>query len=300
MSLSKRIDRLKEEKNAVILAHNYQIQEVQEVADFLGDSLGLSIEASETDADVIVFCGVDFMAESAKILSPEKTVLLPEPGAKCPMAAMCDPGSIAQMREQYPEAAVVGYVNTSAESKAEMDCCCTSANAVKVVKAMEEDRIIFVPDNNLGRYVKRSVKEKEVILFPGFCPTHQSFTPGQIARLKEEHPEAEVIVHPESRPEVIDHADFVGSTSGLIKRVHESDAEEFIIGTEMGIISRLKRECPDKTYYELPSAVCPPMKMIDLESVVNSLEHMETVIDLDPETIKRARIPLERMTKIGR
>lgn len=291
---------MKQDKNAVILAHNYQIPEVQEIADFVGDSLGLSIEASQTDADIIVFCGVDFMAESAKILSPEKTVLLPEAGAKCPMAAMCDPGSIMHMKEEYPDAAVVGYVNTSAESKAEMDYCCTSANAVKVVQSIDEDRVIFVPDNNLGRYVKRSVTDKEVILFPGFCPTHQSFTPAQISKLKEAHPGVEVLVHPESRPEVIEKADFVGSTSGIIRRVHESDAKEFIVGTEMGIISRLKRERPDKAYYELPSGICPPMKMIDLDSVVNSLEKVETVIELDLEIIERAGIPLERMTQIGR
>jgi quinolinate synthase len=300
MDILKRIKKLKNQRNAVILAHNYMVAEVQEAADYVGDSLGLSITASKVDADVIVFCGVDFMAESAKILSPEKTVIHPESGAKCPMAAMCTPDALLDMKKKYPGAKVVGYVNSSAECKAEMDLCCTSANAVKVVKSLEAEKVIFVPDCNLGQYVQRFVPDKEIILWPGFCPTHQGITPEQIKSLKAEHPSAIFMAHPECRPEIIDIADFVGSTNGMINFVAETDADEVIVGTELDMVYPLSKKAPNKKFYWLPSAICPTMKMITLNSIIRSLEHMEYKVELSKETIERARLPLERMTQIGR
>jgi len=300
MDILKRIQDLKEMRNAVILAHNYQVPEVQDIADHLGDSLGLSITASNTDAEVIVFCGVDFMAESAKILSPKKTVILPHSEAKCPMAAMCTPKMIREMKEKYPEAKVVGYVNSSAECKAEMDLCCTSANAVKVVASLEASQVIFVPDRNLGQYVQRFMPEKEIILWPGFCPTHQGITPDQVNGIKNEHPDAVFLAHPECRPDVIDIADFVGSTQGMVDFVSDTVSNEIIVGTELDMTYRLRKEAPDKTFYHLPMAVCPTMKMISLESIALSLENMTPTIELSPEIIEKASIPLERMTQIGR
>lgn len=299
MDLPQRIEELKEERNAVILAHNYQLPEVQEVADYTGDSLGLSIKASEAKAEVIVFCGVDFMAESAKILSPSKKVLLPEWGAKCPMAAMCTPEAIREKRREFSQASVVGYVNTSAACKAEMDYCCTSANAVKVVESVDADQIIFVPDMNLGQYVQRFT-DKRIILWPGFCPTHQAITPQMVRLEKQRHPEAAFIAHPECRPEVIDMADFVGSTSQMIDFVAGTDRREVIVGTESDMIYRLKGEAPHIEYHPLPVAVCPTMKMITVESIRHSLESLTPSVELDEEVINRAKVPLSRMTEIGR
>lgn len=299
MDVRERIEELKEEKNAIILAHNYQVREVQEVADYVGDSFGLSLRASETDAEVIVFCGVDFMAESAKLLSPSRTVLLPEMEARCPMAAMCTADAIAEMRARYPKAAVVGYVNTSADCKAEMDYCCTSANAVKVVKSVPQDQVIFAPDMNLGRYVQRFV-DKEIILWPGFCPTHQAITVEQISSEMEKLPGAVVIVHPECRPEVIDRADFVGSTEQMIRYVKDSPIKEFIIGTEVDIVNRLAKEAPAGSYNTLGSAVCPTMKMTSPRSILQALERMAPTIELSSETMRRASVPLRRMIEIGK
>jgi len=300
MDIRERIEELKNETNAVILAHNYQIPEVQDVADHLGDSLGLSITASKVDADVIVFCGVDFMAESAKILSPDKTVILPESEAKCPMAAMCTPTMIIEMKERYPEAKVVGYVNSSADCKAEMDLCCTSANAVKVVKSIDSKQVIFVPDRNLGQYVQRFLPEKEIILWPGFCPTHQGITLNQVNAIKEKHPSAIFIVHPECRPEVIDMADFVGSTQGMVNFAKETDAMEIIVGTELDMAYRLRGAVPKKLFLHLPMAVCNTMKMITLDSIMLSLMTKAPTIELAQEIIAKARVPLEKMTQIGR
>ncbi len=300
MDIRERIEELKNETNAVILAHNYQVPEVQDVADHLGDSLGLSITASKVDADVIVFCGVDFMAESAKILSPDKTVILPESEAKCPMAAMCTPTMIIEMKERYPEAKVVGYVNSSADCKAEMDLCCTSANAVKVVKSIDSKQVIFVPDRNLGQYVQRFLPEKEIILWPGFCPTHQGITLDQVNTIKEKHPSAIFMVHPECRPEVIDMADFVGSTQGMVNFAKETDAMEIIVGTELDMAYRLRGAVPEKLFLHLPMAVCNTMKMITLDSIMLSLMTKAPTIELAQEIIAKARIPLEKMTQIGR
>jgi quinolinate synthase len=300
MSLQERVLRLKEERDAVILAHNYQLPEVQDIADFVGDSLGLSMQAAKTHAKVIVFCGVDFMAESAKVLNPARTVLLPELKAQCPMAAMLDVEGLRELKAKFPDAAVVGYVNTSAATKAEMDICCTSSNAVKVVQSLRESRVIFVPDENLGMWVQRSVRDKELILWPGFCPTHASITPEQILQQQRFHPKAAVVAHPECRPEVLDLADAVRSTEGMIRFVSESDKQEFIIATEKELVHRLKKEAPGKTFHTIPGAVCPNMKRTTLTSVLKALENLQHEIVLTEDIMKRAREPLERMMKVGR
>jgi quinolinate synthase len=294
------IQELKKEKNAIILAHNYQPPEIQEVADFVGDSLGLSVQATKTTADVIIFCGVDFMAESAKVLNPTKTVILPEPQAKCPMAAMCDAESLHDVKEKYPDAIVVSYVNTSAACKAETDVCCTSSNAVKVVGKIDAKRILFVPDCNLGYYVQRFFPEKEIIVWPGFCPTHDMISPESIALLKRSHPKALVLVHPECRAEVIDMADKVASTEGILKFAKSSEAQEFIIATEGTMIYRLAKENPTKMFYDVPGAVCPTMKMITRQMVINSLQTLQPAIELPEDIMEKARKPLERMMEIGR
>ncbi len=300
MPIQDRINELKREKNAVILAHNYQLPEVQDIADFVGDSLGLAMQAAKTTADGIIFCGVDFMGESAKILSPQKKVILPEIKAKCPMAAMCDVEGLRLLKKDFPYAKVVGYVNTTAACKAEVDVCCTSSNAVKVTQAMESSRVIFVPDENLASYVQRFIDDKDIIPWPGFCPTHEQITVEKIHKLKKEHPEALVIVHPECRPEVIDIADAVKSTEGMLHYVKDSPKKEFIIGTEKEIIYRLKKENPGKEFYAVPGAVCPTMKMTTLDSVVRALETLSPSIEINPEIMKKARAPLERMMEIGR
>jgi len=294
------IRKLKEKKRAVILAHNYQRPEIQDIADFVGDSLGLSIQASKTEAKVIIFCGVDFMAETAAILNPEKVVIHPEEAAMCPMAMMIDAAGLKQMKRQHPGAPVVAYVNTSAEVKAESDICCTSANAVKVVKSLPDSEIIFIPDTNLGLYVQRFVKDKAVHLWPGYCPTHQQITKKDILKLKKEHPKALITVHPECVPEVIDIADNVASTEGMIKYIKEQTAKEFIIGTECTLAHRLKKEAPDKLYYTLPTAICPTMKKISLEHLVKSLKTLKPRIVLDDDIVRRARVPIERMIAAGR
>jgi quinolinate synthase len=295
-----RIQELKKERNAVILAHNYQPPEIQEIADYVGDSLGLSVQASKTTADVIIFCGVDFMAESAKVLNPSKIVILPEPQAMCPMAAMCDAESLHEVREKHPEAVVVSYVNTSAACKAETDVCCTSSNAVKVVGKLDAKQIIFVPDCNLGYYVQRFYPEKEIIVWPGFCPTHDHISPEAIVMLKKSHPKALVLVHPECRPEVVDLADKVASTEGILKFASSSEATEFIIATEGTMIYRLEKENPTKRFYSIKGATCPTMKMITREMVIRSLESLQPAIELPPDVLQKARRPLDRMMEIGR
>jgi len=298
--LQEQIVQLKKEKDAIILGHNYQRKEVQEISDFLGDSYGLSVQASKTKAKVIVFCGVDFMAESAKILNPEKTVLHPNLKAKCPMAAMVDVASLRELKAEHPGAPVVSYVNTSAEVKAESDICCTSANAVKIVQSLPDKKIIFVPDTNLGLYVRRFVKDKEIILWPGYCPTHVNITVDSLRELKRQHPDAEVVVHPETTPDVIDFADHAFSTEGLLKHVQSSPKKEFIIGTEENLIHRLHKEVLGKIFYAVPNATCPNMREISLEDVRDSLVKMQYKIEIPQDIIKRARVPLERMIQAGR
>jgi len=299
-SLQEQILELKNEKKAIILGHNYQRKEVQDVSDFLGDSYGLSVQASKTDAKIIVFCGVDFMAESAKILNPEKTVLHPNLNAKCPMAAMVDVKSLKELKAEHPGAPVVSYVNTSADVKAESDICCTSANAVKIVQSLPDKKVIFVPDTNLGLYVQRFVKDKELILWPGYCPTHMNIELEDLKELKRKHPEAEILVHPECTPDVVDFADFAFSTEGIIKHVVFSPKREFIIGTEANMLHRLRKEAPGKIFYEVPNATCPNMREITLEDVRDALVKMQYRIELPADVIRRAKIPLERMIAAGR
>ena len=295
LSLEERILRLKKERNAVILVHNYQLGEVQDVADFVGDSLELSQKAAKTEADVIVFCGVHFMAETAAILSPHKTVLLPDRHAGCPMANMITAQQLRRKKKELPGAAVVCYVNSTAAVKAESDVCCTSANALKVVNGIENDEILFVPDQYLGSYVA-SQTDKKIHLWPGYCPTHARIHPTHIRRLKEEYPEAKVAVHPECRPEVIALADEVLSTSGIIRYAGREDVRELIVGTELGIIYRLKKENPGKKFITVTEqAVCPNMKLITQEKVLWSLEEMRLAVKVPEATRLKAKAAVDRM-----
>jgi quinolinate synthase len=289
---------LKKDQHAIILAHNYQTADVQDIADLTGDSLELSRAAATMDGDVIVFCGVDFMAETAAIISPEKTVLLPANDACCPMADMITADELKLVKSRHPEAAVVCYVNTTAEVKAESDICCTSSNAVKVVNSLQEDQIIFVPDRNLGRYTQRFTK-KEILPWEGFCTVHDRITPDHVRKAHDLHPDAVILVHPECRPEVIDLADHVASTSGIIRYVCESPKKEFIIGTEIGILHRLRKDCPAKKCYPLsPAAICSNMKKTDLNKVRNALISLQPRITVPEEIAHRARCAIERMLAV--
>jgi quinolinate synthase len=293
------INRLRVERDAIILAHNYQNDEIQDLADIVGDSLALSQEAAKTDARVIIFCGVRFMAESAAILSPDKKVILPAETAGCPMADMAEADEVLKWRQTYPRAVVVAYVNSSASVKAVSDYCCTSANAVKLVKNIPEEEIIFLPDQNLGQFVARQVPEKTIHLWPGYCITHHRVNAGEVNRIKELYPDALVLVHPECKPEVAQLADFVGSTSQIIKYVKASPASKFIIGTEMGIIHCLKKENPEKTFFLMsPGLICPNMKQTTVKKVLASLKNLAPVITVNPEIRAKAKIALDRMLAI--
>ena len=291
------IKELKKIKNAIILVHNYQPSDIQDIADFLGDSLGLSIEASRTDADIIVFCGVRFMAETAKILSPNKVVLLPEKNAGCPMADTITVQEVKKLKSEHPKATVLAYVNTTADVKAECDICCTSANALKIVTDGLKDakEIIFIPDKNLANYVSRKTG-RQFILWDGDCPIHAHILPEHIHFQKKLHPDALVVVHPECLPEVIDLADEVQSTEGMSRFIGQSKKSEFIIGTEVGILYRLRKENPEKNFYPASAqAICPDMKKITLEKVLYSLRFGYGEINL-PETIRqRAERSIQRM-----
>lgn len=298
LSVEERILKLKEERKAVILVHNYQLGEVQDIGDFVGDSLELSQKAARTEADVIVFCGVHFMAETAAILSPQMTVLLPDRHAGCPMANMITPEQLRRKKKELPNAAVVCYVNSTAAVKAESDVCCTSANALKVVNSLKEEEVLFVPDQYLGSYVA-SQTEKKVHLWPGYCPTHARIQPNDILRLKEEHPKARVAVHPECRPEVIALADEVLSTGGIIRYAARDDVPELIVGTELGIIYRLKKENPGKRFIPVTEqAVCPNMKLIRLEKVLWSLEEMKMKVTVPEDTRRKAKAAVDRMLEL--
>ena len=290
------IKRLKREKNAIILAHNYVLGEVQDVADFVGDSLELSIKAKEIKEDVIVFCGVKFMAETAKILSPDKTVLHPVERSGCPMADMVDVDDLCSFKQKYPNAIVVAYVNTTAEVKAHVDICCTSSNAEAIVAEIPEDReIIFLPDSNLGKNVMHKTG-RNMILWDGFCPTHMRLTQEALLKKKAEFPDAVVVAHPECQPAVVEVADHSLSTGGILKLCKESGHKQFIIVTEMGIIHRLSKENPEKQFIPVSEqAVCMNMKMIELSDVLNSLKKMETEIILDKDIIEKASVSIERM-----
>lgn len=290
------IECLKKERDALILAHNYQNDEIQDIADIVGDSLALSRAAASATSKVIVFCGVHFMAESATILSPEKTVLLPDETAGCPMAEMADAEEVLRWRKFYPNAVVVSYVNSTATVKALSDYCCTSANAVKLVRNIPETEIIFLPDQNLGRYVAEQVPEKTIHIWPGYCITHHRVTPEEILEAKALHPEALVLVHPECRTEVLKTTDFVGSTSQIIEFAKKSSHSKFIIGTEMGILHCLKKQNPDKQFYlATPGLVCPNMKLVTLPKVLASLKNLAPVITVAPEIRVKAKAALDRM-----
>jgi len=297
MQLVEKIKKLKKEKNAVILAHNYQIDEVQDIADYVGDSLGLSIQASKTDADVIVFCGVYFMAETAKILSPHKTVLIPDPEAGCPMADMITADQLRALKAQHPRAKVLCYVNTTAEVKAECDLGCTSSNALQLVREAfrEDEEIIFVPDKYLANYVSTQLG-RPFITWKGFCPTHARILPEAVEEQIRLHPEAEVMVHPECTPGVIALADKVLSTGGMCTYARESASKEFIVGTEVGILRRLRLENPGKKFYPASElAVCPNMKRTTVEKVLWSLEGMTHEVTVPEEVRLRAHGCIERM-----
>lgn len=295
-----RILRLKKEKNAAILVHNYQLGELQEIADFIGDSLGLSQNAAQTDAKVIVFCGVQFMAETASILCPDKTILLPDLDAGCPMADMITAEQLREKKRALPGVPVVCYVNSSAEVKAESDICCTSANALKVVASLEAKEILFVPDQYLGHYVSTKTSKK-IILWPGFCPPHARIQPEDVVRLKQAYPQARVMVHPECTPAVIALADEVLSTSGMCRFAAETKAKEIIVGTEVGIIYRLKKENPAKRFIPISEQViCPHMKLINLEKVLWSLEELSPEIKVPEATRLKAKAAVDKMLSIGR
>ncbi|MEN6370586.1 MAG: quinolinate synthase NadA [Armatimonadota bacterium] len=294
-----RINELRQKRNAVILVHNYQLGDVQDIADFAGDSLELSRKAAATDADVIVFCGVHFMAETAKILSPNKIVLLPDPGAGCPMASMIDAERLREFKSQHPGLPVVAYVNTTAEVKAESDVCCTSANALKVVESLDANEFIFVPDKSLGSYVADKT-DKKVVLYPGYCPTHHRILSSDVLNAKREHPNAVVLAHPECSGDVVQLADVVASTSQMIRWVAEHDAGEIILCTERGIIHKMQKDNPGKRFYNPCSLnICPNMKKITLEKVLWSLEDMVHEITVTEEVIARAKNAIDGMLAIG-
>ncbi|WP_028306431.1 quinolinate synthase NadA [Desulfitibacter alkalitolerans] len=292
------IKRLKEQHNAIILAHNYQIDEVQEIADYVGDSFALSKLAASTHADVIVFCGVHFMAESASILSPDKIVLLPDKNAGCPLADTITPEALREKKKDYPEAAVVCYVNSSAEVKAESDICCTSSNAVRIVNSLEENQILFVPDKNLANYVARQT-HKEIIPWDGCCITHHRVKVEDIEKVRQYHPDGVIVVHPECRPEVVALADHVGSTSEILRFSRESRAQKIIVGTEMGMLYRLKKESPHKEFYLLSQGlICPNMKMTTLTKIKDALETLEPQIKVKEAVRLAAYGTLERMLQV--
>jgi quinolinate synthase len=300
-ALKQQIRTLLKQHNAVLLAHNYMRDEVQEIADITGDSLGLSMEAAKTGADVIVFCGVHFMAESAAILSPQKKVLLPRPDAGCPMADMVTAAELEALKRRHPGVPVVTYVNSSAEVKAYSDICCTSANAIKVVRSLKEDKLIFVPDRNLGRWVAQFVPEKEFIYWEGFCPTHERMTVAAVLQKKAEYPDALFICHPESAPEVTALADHACSTSGMYDYCRTSPATRFIIGTEAGILYKLRLENPAKEFIlASPALFCPNMKLTSLEDVLISLQTLSPVVTVPEEIRLRAKSALDRMLAVPR
>jgi quinolinate synthase len=298
--LVKRIKELKEKRNAVIVAHSYQIDDVQEIADMVGDSFALSKYCASNPSKVIVFCGVHFMAESAKILSPEKTVLLPEIDAGCPMAEMVTAEALREEKKRHKDAAVVCYINSTAEVKAESDVCCTSSNAVNIIKAIKQKDIIFVPDMNLGRYVSKMVPEKNIILWNGFCVTHHKIKTSEVEQMKKLHPDALLLVHPECKEEIVNLADFVGSTKQIIDFATESENTKFIIGTEMGVMYKLKLNSPNKIFYLMSQGLlCPNMKKTSLNSIYESLNEMKYKIELDEDIRLKARKSLDRMLEIG-
>ena len=297
--LSEKILKLKKEKNAIILAHLYQIPEIQEIADYVGDSYYLSQVARDAKEDLIIFCGVKFMAESAKVLSPEKTVILPAPNAGCPMADMAEVEDVEEMIKKYPDAFKVCYINSSYEVKALCDASVTSSSALKIIKNIPNKQILFLPDQNLGGYISEFLPEKEFILWRGFCPTHHRITAEDIIKAKEEHPNVKVLSHPECSKEVRDLSDYIGSTSGIINYATECEDKEFIIATEEGVLHQLKKKNPDKKFYFPEVMVCPNMKKTSLQDVYDALDGKKEEVILDEEIRKKALTSLENMHKLG-
>ena len=297
--LSEKILKLKKEKNAIILAHLYQIPEIQEIADYVGDSYYLSQVARDAKEDLIIFCGVKFMAESAKVLSTEKTVILPAPNAGCPMADMAEVEDVEEMIKKYPDAFKVCYINSSYEVKALCDASVTSSSALNIIKNIPNKQILFLPDQNLGGYISEFFPEKEFILWRGFCPTHHRITAEDIIKAKEEHPNVKVLSHPECSKEVRDLSDYIGSTSGIINYATECEDKEFIIATEEGVLHQLKKKNPDKKFYFPEVMVCPNMKKTSLQDVYDALDGKKEEVILDEEIRKKALTSLENMHKLG-
>ena len=299
--LAARILKLKKEKNALILAHVYTPPEIQDVADFTGDSLGLSRKSADASVtqDKIIFCGVYFMAETAALLSPQKKVFIPEPQAGCPMADMADADEVLRLKAEHPDAAVVTYVNSTVAVKAVSDICVTSSNAVEIVRGLPQRKIIFVPDKSLGAYVAAQVPDKEIILWPGFCPTHHRILAEFLLRAKAEHPNALVLAHPENNKNILDKADFIGSTGQMQKYAAESSAEEFIVASENGLLHRLRADNPGKKFYPVtPLAVCPNMRKNTLEKLLDVLENETNLVTVDAQTADKARLAIQRMLGI--
>lgn len=300
MSTIDKIKELKEQRDAVILAHYYVNDEVQAIADYVGDSFYLSKIAAKEDAKTILFCGVSFMGESAKILSPQKTVLMPDMQADCPMAHMADIAKIQEMRDKYEDLAVVCYINSTARLKTYSDVCVTSSNALKIVQALPNEHIYFIPDENLGRYIASRLPDKHFIFNDGFCHVHTDISAENVKNAKEAHPQARILVHPECTPDVTALADYIGSTSGIIDFATANEAKEFIICTEMGVLYELKKKNPGKRFYSVGNhQFCPNMKKITLEKVADALEQMSNTIELEEDVRMRASKPLERMLELG-
>ena len=298
--LKQEIRQLLDQHNAILLAHNYQRDEIQEIADITGDSLALAMAAAETEHKVIVFCGVHFMAESAAILAPDKVVILPRPDAGCPMADMVTAEGLRAMKAEHPDATVVTYVNSSAAVKAESDICCTSSNAVNVVNSLDVDEVILVPDYNLARYIAKHT-DKTCHFWKGYCPTHDRLTVDDVQRAKQEHPDALFMAHPECTPEILDLADHICSTSGMYAFASENPAQKFIIGTEMGILYRLRKENPEKEFILPTSAlICPNMKLTSIEDVLKSLQTMSPEITVAEDVRVKAQVTLDRMLAVPR
>lgn len=300
LKVVEKILKLKKEKDIAILAHNYQSLEIQFVADYVGDTLSLSMLARDSEKSAIIFCGPDFMVETAKILAPDKTVLYANDKAICPMAAMITPEDIRNLKQEHPCAMVVGYINTSAECKCEMDICCASANAVKITRSLEADEVIFVPDRNLGSYVRSMVPEKNIFTWSGFCSVHNMILKQDVIELARAHPHAKIAVHPECKPEVVGMADIVLSTDGMLMYAASSKDREFIIVTELEVVNRMIEDNPGKEFYGVEKAWCRTQKKVKLENVLKTLETLSPEVNLPSDVIKRARVPIERMLAAGR
>lgn len=300
LKVVERILELKKERSAVILAHNYQSPVIQFVADYVGDTLSLSMLARDAEQPVIVFCGPDFMVETAKILAPDKTILYANDKARCPMAAMITREDLRTLKKTHPKAKVVGYVNTSAECKCEMDICCASANAVKIVRSLDAEEVIFVPDQNLGSYVRSMVPEKTILIWSGFCSVHHMIHKEDVQDLARAHPHARIIVHPECRPEVVDLADIVLSTDSMIRFAASSEDREFIVVTELEVVNRMIEDNPDKQFHAIEKAYCRTQKKVKLKNVLKTLETLAPEVSLPRDVIERARLPIDRMLAVGR